>query len=93
MLTGRRLFAEEERQAWVGETVQRFPALRGRLSTLHIPGERDATFRAPATRALVRERVIGVLVGPKSDKVHSGPFRERLKTPLILSIVPLSFLT
>ena len=44
---------EEERQAWVGETVQRFPALRGRLSMLHIPGELDATFRAPATRALV----------------------------------------
>ncbi len=51
----------ELRQAWVSETEQRFPALKGRVEMLNIPGSWSATFRDPATRQLVRERVIATL--------------------------------
>ena len=50
-----------ERQAWVSETVERFPALQGRVRMLHIPGDERATFRAPATRAMVRHEVEAIL--------------------------------
>ena len=56
---------EEERQAWVSETVQRFPALGDRLRMLNIPGDEKATFRDPATRRLVRQQVESILGGPE----------------------------
>ena len=56
---------EEERQAWVSETVQRFPALGDRLRMLNIPGAEKATFRDPATRRLVRQQVESILGGPE----------------------------
>jgi serine/threonine protein kinase len=53
--------AETERDAWVDETVQRFPALRGRLRMLHIAGDERATFRDPATRVAVKHEVESIL--------------------------------
>ena len=52
---------EPERQAWVTETVQRFPALQNRVRMLHIPGGKKATFRDPATRQMVRQQVEAIL--------------------------------
>lgn len=55
---------DAERQAWVTETVQRFPALQGRVRMLHVPGEEKATFRDPATRRLVKQQVESILGHP-----------------------------
>jgi serine/threonine protein kinase len=52
---------EDERRAWVSETVQRFPALRDRVRMISIPGHQKATFRDPATRRLVRQQVASIL--------------------------------
>jgi len=52
---------EDERRAWVSETVQRFPALRDRVRMVNIPGENKATFRDPTTRRLVRQEVESIL--------------------------------
>ncbi|MBA2303778.1 MAG: protein kinase [Acidobacteria bacterium] len=49
--------AQAERDVWVSETERRFPALRGRVQLMHIPGDGNATFRDPQTGRAVRERV------------------------------------
>jgi hypothetical protein len=46
-----------EQSEWVAETERRFPALRGRVQLMHIPGHDQATFRNPEIRRAVRERV------------------------------------
>ena len=57
----RGLMANLDRPAWLVETEQRFQALKGRVSILHVPGGTKATFRDPATRTLVREMVVSTL--------------------------------
>ncbi|MEO6214079.1 MAG: serine/threonine-protein kinase [Vicinamibacterales bacterium] len=52
---------ETERAEWVGETEGRFPALKGRLQLMHIPGDLQASFRSPPTRQAVRDTVKALL--------------------------------
>jgi len=59
-----RAFGEDERRAWVSETVERFPALRDRVRLVTIPGAEKATFRDPTTRRLVRQHVESILGYP-----------------------------
>ena len=59
-----RSFGEDERRAWVSETVERFPALRDRVRLVTIPGAEKATFRDPTTRRLVRQHVESILGYP-----------------------------
>ena len=47
---------------FVANAETRFPALRGRLHTINIPGDPDkATFRDPETARLIRDRVKAIL--------------------------------
>lgn len=51
--------------AFVSGAEARLPVLRGRLSTLHVPGgDNHATFRDPDTAKLIRERVKAILELP-----------------------------
>jgi hypothetical protein len=52
---------EGERQASVDGTVARFPALRGRLFMMHVPGDDKASFRNPATRDMLHQQVQSIL--------------------------------
>ena len=55
-------FAEEaERRAWVSEVEQRFPHLEGRVVMVHVPGDDAATFRDPATAAMIKREVEALL--------------------------------
>ncbi len=52
----------DETAVFVGGAETRFPALRGRLYTVNVPGDPEkATFRDPATARLVRDRVKAIL--------------------------------
>jgi hypothetical protein len=53
---------EEARAAWISETEDRFPVLRGRLQMVHVPGgDEKATFRDRATRERIRALVVSTL--------------------------------
>jgi len=53
---------EANRAAWISETEDRFPVLRGRLQMLHVPGgDETATFRDPAVKKRVRDLVASTL--------------------------------
>ena len=56
-------FAENDDAAeWVGDVVARFPMLKGRVSTMSMPGGRaSATFRDPATAQMLRTKVRDIL--------------------------------
>ncbi len=55
-------FAEDDAARWVGDVVARFPMLKGRVSTMSMPGGRaSATFRDPATAQMLRTRVRDIL--------------------------------
>ena len=57
---------EQERKAWVSETEERFPVLKGRVQMLHVPGgDEKATFRDPSVKQRVRELVIATLALPE----------------------------
>jgi serine/threonine protein kinase len=48
--------------AWKSDIEKRFPQLRNRLFTLHVPGGSEhATFRDPSTAATLRQQVVTVL--------------------------------
>ncbi len=51
----------EVHAAWTRDVVARFPRLEGRLSTMIVPGNANATFRDPATAELLRTRVKEIL--------------------------------
>jgi Protein kinase domain len=53
----RGLAGENERAEWVANTERRFPAVKGRVQVLHVPGEERATFRDLQTQASVRDLV------------------------------------
>ncbi|MGZ6142062.1 MAG: serine/threonine-protein kinase [Myxococcales bacterium] len=53
--------AASDRAAWISETEERFPELRGRLQMVHVPGDEKATFRDPAVKKSIRELVITTL--------------------------------
>jgi serine/threonine protein kinase len=56
---------DEKRNAWVSETEERFPALKGRVRMFHVPGgDEKATFRDPQVKQRVRELVTGLLALP-----------------------------
>ena len=57
----RGLGAESERRAWVSEVEQRFPHLAGRVVLVHVPGDDAATFRDPATAAMIKREVEALL--------------------------------
>ena len=58
--------SEQERNAWVSETEERFPVLQGRVQMLHVPGgDEKATFRDPVVKQRVRELVIATLSLPE----------------------------
>jgi serine/threonine protein kinase len=63
LVYSRSRFATPELEAsWIADVVQRFPKLKGRLSTFPMPGGRqNATFRDPATARLLRDRVKAML--------------------------------
>jgi serine/threonine protein kinase len=53
---------EEEQAAWVREAEARFPHLKGRVSTMKVPGDREtATFRDEATARMIRQHVVSIL--------------------------------
>jgi predicted Ser/Thr protein kinase len=55
-------FADEaERRAWVSAVEQRFPHLAGRVAMVHVPGDDAATFRDPATAAMIKREVEALL--------------------------------
>ncbi len=57
-----RRFAEEsERRAWVSEVEQRFPHLQGRVVMVHVAGDDAASFRDPATAAMIKREVEALL--------------------------------
>ena len=66
LVYSRGAFSTPEKVAlFVGEAETRFPALRGRIQTLNIPGDPEkATFRDPATARLIRDRVAAILGMP-----------------------------
>jgi len=45
---------------WVKDWETRLPAMRGRLYTLSVPGDSQATFRDPDTAHMLRERVAAI---------------------------------
>ena len=56
---------KDDADAWVGEVVARFPMLKGRVSTISMPGGRaSATFRDAATAQMLRAQVKELLVLP-----------------------------
>jgi serine/threonine protein kinase len=59
LVYSRRHFADNGAgDAWVGDVVARFPKLKGRVFTMSMPGGRaSATFRDPATAAMLRTQV------------------------------------
>lgn len=63
LVYSRSAFATGDKAAlFVKDAEARFPALRGRLHTLHVPGGRDnASFRDPGTARLIRDRVKAIL--------------------------------
>jgi hypothetical protein len=46
---------------WVKDWETRLPAMRGRLYTFSVPGDRQATFRTPDTASALRERVAAIV--------------------------------
>ena len=59
-------FAEKDKaDDWVEEVVARFPMLKGRVSTMWMPGGREsATFRDPATAQILRTQIKELLALP-----------------------------
>lgn len=52
----------DDNGAWKSDVEKRFPQLRSRLFTLHVPGGTEqATFRDPATAKLLRQQVETIL--------------------------------
>jgi len=47
---------------WVKDWETRLPAMRGRLHTFSVPGDRQATFRDADTARILRERVAAIVV-------------------------------
>jgi hypothetical protein len=58
---GRSFAAREGEAVWVADVVARFPALKGRLFLMFVPGSPNATFRDSATAELLRTRVREIL--------------------------------
>jgi len=48
---------ELDQGRWISETEARFPALKGRVQMMHVRGGASATFRDPATRTEITQRV------------------------------------
>jgi serine/threonine protein kinase len=51
----------EFRERWIGEVETRYPALKGRITTMVIPGKGAGTFRDPKTAEEMRVRVRKIL--------------------------------
>ncbi len=58
---GRDWLTKSEEDAWVAEVEARFPQLKGRLFTMVVPGTNKATFRDPATAAMLLAKVEQIL--------------------------------
>ena len=56
--------AEFDSDKWIAETETRFPALKGRIAIMHVPGGVPrATFRDPATAREISDRVSSMIRG------------------------------
>src|SRR5262245_29527670 len=61
LLYSRGFPTQPERDQFVSDLVQRFPALRSRVLMFHVPGDERASFRDPATAAALRQQVVAML--------------------------------
>jgi hypothetical protein len=61
LLYSRGFPTQPERDRFVSDLVQRFPALRSRVLLMHVPGDERASFRDPATAAALRQQVVAML--------------------------------
>src|SRR5262245_48502389 len=61
LIYSRGFSTQPERDQFVSDLVQRFPALRSRVLLMHVPGGERASFRDPATAAALRQQVVAML--------------------------------
>ena len=62
LVYSRSAFADPQVAAqWVKDWETRLPAMRGRLYTFSVPGDRQATFRDPDTANILRKRVAAII--------------------------------